>query len=202
MEDLIQNAHTLFDERPSPTPPVPSPHVAGTTSTFTYGSLFLSPEFPQPAEIEATDSITRHGPGLVNGPTSTQSSSSSLHSDASMESRLTPSSTPLLSPLLGFSPSKIVVEGVGTTTQEQVISEAGGTEAMVTLPNSTPAEVVSVLPTSVAEWRLRVPQLRPPTHPEVLTIPQSPPESVLSSTSDFPLSSATSLQTAMGPFTP
>jgi hypothetical protein len=51
---------------------------------------------------------------------------------------------------------------------------------------------------SVAEWRLR--QSRLP--PDALTIPQSPPESVLSSLSDFPLSSATSLQSRMGRFSP
>ncbi|KAI9431836.1 Rho GTPase activation protein [Lactarius psammicola] len=45
LEDVIHNAHTLFDECPPP-PPVPSPHVADTTSTFTSGS-FLSPEPPR-----------------------------------------------------------------------------------------------------------------------------------------------------------
>ncbi len=211
MEDLIQNAHTLFDERPSPTPPVPSPDGAEITSTYTYGS-FLSPELPQPAEIEAMGSTTRHRPGLVGGiPTSTQSSFSSLPSDAAMESHLTPSPTPLLSPLLGLPSSQTLTEGVETTPQEQVpvvIPEASGTKAVETLANSTPAEVVSVPPTSVAEWRLRQSRLSP--HPEAVTIPQSPPESVLSTTSDFPLSSATSLrtgiatslQTGMGTFSP
>ncbi|KAI9456985.1 Rho GTPase activation protein [Lactarius psammicola] len=64
LEDLIRNAHTLFDERPSPTPPVPSPDVAETTSTYTYSS-FTSPELPQPAEIQATGSTSQHGPGLM-----------------------------------------------------------------------------------------------------------------------------------------
>ncbi len=196
MEDLIQNAHTLFDERPPPSPPVPSLDVAGTTSTYTYSSL-LSPELPQPAEVEAMGSTTRHRPGLIGGiPTSTQSSFSSSPSDAAMESRLTPSPTPLLSPLIPS--SKTLAEGVETTMQEQVIPEARGTKAVETLPHSTPPEVVPVSPTSVAEWRLRQSQLSP--HPEAPRIPQSPPESVLSSTSEFPLSSATSLQTAMRPF--
>jgi hypothetical protein len=139
MEDLIQNAHTLFGERSSPTPPAPSSHVAETTSTLTYGSLLLSPELPQPAEVQAMDSTTRHRPVIVGAnPTSTQSSFSSY-----------------------------------------------------------PSEVVAVRPTSVAEWRLQVSQSR---QPEALTIPRGPPESlsVLSSTSNFPLSSATSLQTRMG----
>ena len=56
---------------------------------------------------------------------------------------------------------------------------------------------VQASPSSLAEWRLQVPsQLR--LQPELPTLPQSPPESVLSSNSDFPLSSATSLQTRMG----
>ncbi|KAH8989386.1 hypothetical protein EDB86DRAFT_3081124 [Lactarius hatsudake] len=196
LEDLIQNANTLFDERPSP------PDAAETTSTQTYGSLFLSPELPQPAEVLA--SPTRHRRGLVGGvPTSIQSSSSfsSSPSDAATESRLTPSPTGLLSPLLGLPSSQTLTEGVETTTQEQAIQEAGGTKAVETLPDSTPANVVSVPPTSVAEWRFRQSLLLPP-HPEPLTIPQSPPESVLSGTSDFPLSSATSLQTGIGVFSP
>jgi hypothetical protein len=61
-----------------------------------------------------------------------------------------------------------------------------GTEAIRTLPNNTPPDVVPLLaPTSVAEWRLHQSQL--PPHPEALTIPQAsnPPESVLSTTSGF-----------------
>ncbi|KAH9165429.1 hypothetical protein EDB89DRAFT_302679 [Lactarius sanguifluus] len=196
LEDLIQNANTLFNERLSP------PDAVEMTSTQTYGSLFLSPELPQPAEVLA--SPTRHRPGLAGGiPTSTQSSSSfsSSPSDAVTESRLTPSPTGLLSPLLGLPSSQMLTEGVETTTQEQALQEAGGTKAVETLPDSTPAKVVSVPSTTVAEWRLRQ-SLLLPSHPEPLTIPQSPPESVLSYTSDFPLSSATSLQTGMGAFSP
>jgi len=172
-------------------------------STYTYGP-FLSPELPQPVEVQAMGSTTGHRPGLFGGiPMSTQSSFSSLPSDAAMESHLTPSLTPLLSPLLGLPSSQTLTEGVETTSQEQVpvvIPGARGTKAVETLVNSTPAEVVSAPPTSVAEWRLR--QSRLPPHPEPLAIPQSPPQSMLSNTSDFPLSSATSLQTAMRPFSP
>jgi hypothetical protein len=201
MEDLIENAHTLFEERPPPSPTVPSPHVFTTMSVYTYGSSFLSPDSPQPAEVQALDFTTRRA-GIVAGiPTSTHpfsSSESPSTSDAAMESRLTPPPTTLLSSLLGLEPSKTLSEGVEATMREQVIPEARGTTAMETSPNSTPHEVVSLpAPTSVAEWRLH--QSRLPSNPEALTTPQSPPESVLSM-SDFPLSSATSLQTGMGGF--
>ncbi len=200
MEDLIQHVDTLFDERPSPSPPVPPAHVAETMSMFTSGSLFLSPEFPQPAEVQAMGSTSKHRPGLVGGiPTSTQLSFSS-HSDADMESHLTPSPTALLSPPLELPSSTTLTEGVEMTTQEQVVPEVRGTEAVETSANSTLAEVVFVPPTSVAEWRLR--QSRPPPHPEAPTIPQSPTESVLSGVSDFSLSPGTSLQTGMGTFSP
>ncbi|KAI9453219.1 hypothetical protein BJY52DRAFT_1189777 [Lactarius psammicola] len=199
MEDLIRNARTLFDERSSPSSPVPSSDVAETTSTFTSSSLLLTPELPRPAEAQAMGSTTRHRPELVGGiPTSTQSSFSSLPSDAAAESRRTPSQTALLSPLLGLPSSQTLTEGVEMTTEEHVIPEVRGTKAVELLPNSTLAEVVSVPPTSVAEWRLHQSRLSP--HPEAVMIPQSPPESVLSGTSDFPLSSATSLQTGMGRF--
>ncbi|KAI9456965.1 hypothetical protein BJY52DRAFT_1416929 [Lactarius psammicola] len=201
IEDLIRNVHTLFEERSSPSPPVPSSLVAETTPTFTSSSLPWSPKLLQPTEVQTIGSTTRHRPGLVGGtPTSTQSYFSSLLSDASMESRLTPSLTPLLSPLQGPPSLKILTEGVETTTREQVIPEARGTQAVETLANSTPAEVVSVPLTSVAEWRLR--QSRLPLHPEAVTIPQSPPESVLSLTSDFSLSSVTSTHTGVGRFSP
>ncbi|KAH9007772.1 Rho GTPase activation protein [Lactarius deliciosus] len=190
VKDLIRNAHNLSDEHPPPSPPVPSSDLAETSSIHTYGSLFLSPELPRPPEVQAMGPTTRRHPGLADGnPTST-------------ESRFTPSPAPLLSPLLGLSSSQTLTEGAEMTTQEQVVSEVRGTKAMETLLNSTPAGVVSVPPTSVTEWRLRQSRLSPPPHSEAATIPQSPPESVLSTTSDFPLSSATSLQTRKGRFSP
>ena len=63
MEDLIRNAHTLFDERPSQPPPVHS-NVAEATSTHTYG---LSPGFPRSSEIQDTGSTSRHRPRHVDG---------------------------------------------------------------------------------------------------------------------------------------
>src|SRR6266702_3652516 len=213
-EDLIQNAHTLFDGPPPPSSPVPSPHVGETTSTLTYGSP-LSPEFSRLAEAQAVSSTTRHRSGLVGGiPTSTRSSFSSSHSDSPVEGRLTPTLTPLLRPLLGLSLSQTLKEGAETTTQEQVIPGARGTHAVETLPNSSPPEVVSLPPTSVADWWLPQPGLH--QHPEAPTIPQSRPESALSYTSDFSLCSASlpssttgsppsptaSLQSEMGTFSP
>ncbi|KAH9017970.1 hypothetical protein EDB85DRAFT_1897394 [Lactarius pseudohatsudake] len=196
LEDLIRNAHTLFDKRPSPSP-APSPYVEKTTSTLTmtYGSC-LSPELPQPAEVQAMGSTTRHLPGFVGGiPTSIQSSSPS---GAAMEGHLTPSPTPLLSPLLELPSSIILTEAVETTTQEQVVLEVRGAEMVETFPNSSPPKVVP--PTSVAEWLLH--QSRLPPHPEPLTVPQCSPDSVPSSTPCHPLSSATSLRTGMGTFLP
>ncbi|KAH9032140.1 hypothetical protein EDB85DRAFT_1890802 [Lactarius pseudohatsudake] len=190
MEDLIQNAYTLFDEHPSS-----SPDAADPTSTFTYGSLFLTPELPQ-AEVQAMGSTTLHRPEFLGGaPTSAQPSFSSLPSDTAVESHLTPLPTPLLSPLLGFPSSQQTL--TETTMQEPVTPEARGTKAVEGLANSPPAEVVSIPPTSVAEWRLRL-----PPHPEPLTIPQGPPESMPCTASDVPISSATSLQTRMGRFSP
>ena len=68
---------------------------------------------------------------------------------------LSPSPIPLLGPLLEFPSSRTLSERVKTTTQGRVIPEVRDSEAVETLPNSTLAEVVSVLPTSIAKWRLR-----------------------------------------------
>ena len=173
-------------------PPVPSSAVAEPKSAHTYSSLFLSPKLPQSAEVQAAGSTSRHRPGFVDGiPASTHCSFSSFPTEASPEIRLTPPPIDLLSPLLGLSSSKTLAEGVEATTQAQLIPEARGTEAIMTLPNSTPPDVVPLpAPTSVAEWRF-------PPDPEALTTPQSPPESLLSSMSNVPLSSAMSLQTRM-----
>ena len=195
MEDLIRNVQTLFDEQPPPSEPVPSPNVAEITSTFTSDWLFSSTELPQLAEVEAMGPATRHAPGIFGGIlTPTQSSTCSLP----MERRLTPP-TSLLNPLQGF-PLSETPRGVEKATQEQVISEERGPKAVESLANGTPAEVMSVPPTFVDEWRLRVPRSGQSPHPDAQTVPRSPQESVLSSTSNFPRSSATSLQTRRQPF--
>jgi hypothetical protein len=195
-EDLIQNAYDLFDEHPSQPTPIPTSNVAETASrsTLTYGS-FLSPEFPESAEVQATGSSSPRRPGLVDGiSSSTQSSFSSLLSDASPESGLTSPQIDLLNPRLGLSSSKTLTEGVGTTTQEQLMSEVRGTQAIKTWPNNSFPDVIPLsAPTSVAEWRIH--QSRFPPDAEALMRPQSPLESVLSSTSEFRPSSATSLDT-------
>ena len=187
MEDLIHNAHTLFDERPSQSPPE-------TASTQTYSSLFLSPES---ADVQAMGSTSRHHPGFIDGvPTFTQSSFSSFPSDSSPESQFTPRPIDLLSPPLRLSPPKDLVERVQPITQEQPMPEAAGTVAIRTLPSSTPDVIPLPAAINVAEWQLHQSRLPPPT----LRRPQSPlaSESVLTSTSDYPLPSATSSQTGMG----
>lgn len=189
MEDLIQNSQTLFDERSSQSAPVPASNFAETTSAPTYGSLFLCPESQQPT--------TQGHPGFLGGLfTSTQSSFSLLPEDAAMDSHRTPSPTEFPSPLPGLPSSKSLTEGGEPSTQEQVLPKVRGPETVERLANSKPAEVVSIPSSSVSEWRLH--QWRLPPHPAAPTTPQSPHESVLSSMSDFSLSSATSLQTGMG----
>jgi hypothetical protein len=114
MEDLIQNAHILFDEHPPPSPPVPS-HMAETTFHLADGS-FLSSEFSPSDGAQTMGSTTRHHPGLVGGiPTSTQSSFPA-QSDSPVEGRLTQTLTPSLSPLLGLTSSQTLGERVETTT--------------------------------------------------------------------------------------
>jgi hypothetical protein len=189
LEDLIQNVHTLFDDQPAASPPAPLP-VAETTS-FISGS-FLSAEFPQLSGADAIDPNIRRVQLVRVIPTLTQSPFSSLPSGVALESRLTPSPTTFPGPFLRLPSSSTLVGGVETNSQEQVTPEVRGTEAVeLEAQWNSPPEIVSVPPTFVDEWRLRQSQL--PPQPEAATIPQSPPESVLSSTSDLPLSSVMSL---------
>jgi hypothetical protein len=203
MNDLIKNVHTLFDRGPSLSSLVPSPSVDETMSADTYGSLFLSPELPQPAEVQAKGSTPRLRPELVDdNPASSQLSFSSLPPDSATNDHLTPRPTTLLSPLLGLSSSKTLTE-VETTVQEHVIPEARATMSVETFLNSTPSDVAYLpAPRSVDAWWSH--QSQPPAHPhpETRMMPQSPSVSTLSSMSGFPLSSATSLQTRMGGFSP
>ncbi|KAH9165417.1 Rho GTPase activation protein [Lactarius sanguifluus] len=195
LEDLIQNSHTLFDERPSPSPPVPSPDVTETASTLISSSLFLSPELPRSSVVQAddstTDSTTRHRPELGGTPTSSQYSFPTSPSHDFMGRPLTLTVSPFLSPLLGLSSSPTLTEGVETTSQDQANSKANDTKVVVSPPFA-----------SVADWWSSQPRQLP--HPEPLTIPltnpQCPPEGLLTTTTDFRLSSATSLQTAWESF--
>ena len=165
MEDLIQNAHTLFYKRHFLSPSVPSSSVADTASASRYRPWFF------------------HG-----NPTATQPFPSSP-SDTSMDIRLTSPPTSSLSPLLGLPSSRMPTEGWETTTLGLVMPEVRDAQVVKTL------EAVDVPPTSTAEWRSR-----PLPQPEAVTTLQSPTETVQSSTSYIPASSATSLQTRMGRF--
>jgi hypothetical protein len=191
LEDLIRNVHTLFDDQLSAPPPVLLP-AAETTSTSFPSDSFLSAELPQLPGADAIDPTIQR-PQLVGvTPTLTQSSFSSLPSDVALDSRLTPSPTTLPAPLLGFPSSSTLVEGMEMNSQEQVTPEVRHTEVMeLEAQRNYAPEVVSVPPTFVDEWRLRQSHL--PSQPEAAMIPQSPPESVLSSMSDLPLSSVMSL---------
>ena len=194
MEDLIQNVHTLFDECPTQSAPLPSSNVPETTSAYTHASSFLGPELLL--------STTQHHLGLVGGiPTSSQLSFSSLPSDSTTNIPPTPPPITFLSPLVGLLSSQTLTEGLETNTHEQVVPKARPRTVVEALPNSTPldAEYISA-PMSVAEWRLHQSQL--PPDPEAGTIPPSPPSSVLSSVSDCPITSATSLQTRTWRFSP
>ncbi|KAI9433313.1 Rho GTPase activation protein [Lactarius indigo] len=111
MEDLIQNAHTLFDEPFSPPPP-PSAHAGSRYSTISYSSLFSSTLFAEPQAI---------GP---EGSASARSSSTIFLSASSVELS-TPPGLPntLPSPLMGFSPLDTPTDGRDTLGPEQVIPE-------------------------------------------------------------------------------
>ncbi|KAN0140285.1 hypothetical protein V8E53_002181 [Lactarius tabidus] len=193
LEDLIRNVHTLFNDRPSTSPPVPSP-TAETPSTFPSSSFsFSGAELLQLSEVDAMGPSTRRLEVVGLTPSLNQSSFSSLPSDVALDSSLTPSPTTFPGPLLGLPSSNTLMEGVDTNSHEQVMPEVRGMavvepEAFV---NSPPPEVVSVSRTSVTEWRLRQSQLHP--QPEAVTTPQSPTESVISSLSDLALSSVMSL---------
>ncbi|KAH9007699.1 hypothetical protein EDB83DRAFT_700185 [Lactarius deliciosus] len=78
MEDLIQNADTLFDEHPSPHPPPPARAGSGT-STISYSSLFANSMFAAPQVFDP------------EGPASARSSSTVFPLISSMDFPIPPS---------------------------------------------------------------------------------------------------------------
>ncbi|KAF8265551.1 hypothetical protein EI94DRAFT_1831140 [Lactarius quietus] len=181
LEDLIRNVHTLFDERPFTPPPVPSSRTAETRSPVPSGS-FLNADWPQSFEAHAI----RRRPGLIGVfPASPFTSS---HSDATSESRLTPSPAAWPSNPFELPSSSTVVGREEMASQKWLTPEVRGMEAREASTSSPPPEVMAAL---VAEWRLRQAQL--PPQRDAGMIPQSPRESVLSNSSDLTLSSDMSL---------
>lgn len=192
MEDIIQNAQTLFDERPES-------DMAQAMSTYTYGgSLPLSPELPH-FDVQAMGStIPRRRPGIFGdilpSPRSpgSVSSDSLLASATSLQTKIFVPPSPLL---VLESSTSLNTEEVETAAEEELIPDARAAEACTeALPHSTPPGVDSFLvPTSLAEWLSHqslfstdVDGLRPP----------SLSESIPSRTSDFlPPPSDTSSQT-------
>ncbi|KAN0140287.1 hypothetical protein V8E53_002183 [Lactarius tabidus] len=193
LEDLIRNVHTLFDDQHSTTPPVPSP-AAETTSIFPSGS-FLGAELSQLSEADVMGPNTRRLGPIGVTPSLTQPSFSSLPLDVDFESSLTPPPTTLPGPLLGLPSSNSLVEGTDTNLLAQATPGVRGMASVEpgAFVDRPPPEVVSVSRTSVTEWQLRQSQLPSSSQPEAVTTPQSPTESVLSCTSDLPLSSIMSL---------
>ena len=179
MEDLISNAHTLFDE-PLPPSPLPSTHEGARTSIISYSSLFARSLFAEPRVI---------GPEVS---TSARSSSSIFPSDTSMDLTRPPTlpPNPFLSPLMGLSPSQTLTDGRDSPEPEQVISDAEDSSTVMALPHTSPS-----LPSGTKQQLSR---RRP--FLQVSTVPHSPPNSLPSSSAFHPASSATSLQTEMRTF--
>ena len=154
MEDLIRNAHTLFDEHPSQPPPVPF-NMAEATSTDTYG---LSPGFPHSTEIYSTGSTSRHRPRHVNGiHASAQSSFSTSPSDGAAVNLFTPPQNALMSPLRGLSLSRMPTEGVQTNTQERPTKTRGTEGKSRQLPYSEAPTILlrlseSSIPSRMSEF--------------------------------------------------
>ncbi len=199
MEVLIRNAQALFHEYPLPPTPPSSAQAEETTSIISYGSLFLSPEFPQYSEVQAVGPVLRPRPRPVSYiHTSSHSASSVSPSDSTVDlsGRITPILVPLLSPLPGFSRSRSSPEAKETPTREQVKHNARSREAI--FPNSSQGAVPPPPQSTVPR---RPPQRQP--YLEALSLSLSPGAgSLLSDITDNPLSSATSLRSAMGAYSP
>lgn len=198
MEVLIRNAQALFHEYPLPPTP-PSAQAEETASMIGCGSLFLSPEFPQYSEVQDMGPVLQPRPlPLSHMHTSAQPTSSVSPQDSPVDisGRLTPTLIPLLSPPSGFSPSRSSPDTKETPTRGQVKHNASSREVL--FPASS-QDVVPPPPQPTATRRLS--QQRP--YSGVFSLSLSPGAgSLLSDITDHPFSSATSLQSVMGAYSP
>ncbi|KAI9433320.1 hypothetical protein H4582DRAFT_1988472 [Lactarius indigo] len=196
MEILIKNAQTLFHEYSLPPTPPSSTRAEETSSVVSYGSLFLSPEFPQHCEVQATGPILRPRPRPISHIHTSSQSTSSIspsNSPVDLSGRFTPTLVPLFSPLPGFSRSRGPSETKEAPTGEQSKHQPRNREAMFW--NSS-QDVEPPPPQSTVSRRQ-------PEHLEALSLSLSPgAASVLSDITDHPLSSATSLRSAIGAYSP
>ncbi|KAH9008426.1 hypothetical protein EDB83DRAFT_2531807 [Lactarius deliciosus] len=194
MEDLIENAHTLFDECTFPSP---------------YGS-FSSPELSRSAE--------KHRPG--RGSTSTQSLFSTTHSDTPVKGCITAvlglSSSQTLKEGVETTTQEHVIPGVRGTQGVETLLDGSPPEA-ASLPPTSATEWW--LPHPGLHQHPEAPMI-PPSRPEsVLSsasdfslcavssisgaeFPPSPAASLLSGTIDSPPSPSASLLSSMGTFSP
>jgi hypothetical protein len=193
MEVLFRNAQALFHEyHLPPTPPSSAAEV--TVTMISYGSLFLSPEFTQYSEVQAMGPVIQPRPLHIH--TSTQSTSSVSPPDSTLDVSgpgcLSPTLVPLLSPLPGFSRSRSFLDTKETPAREQVKHNTRSREAI--FPTSS-LDVVPPPPQSTSSRWL--------SQQRLYTLSLSPGAgSLLSDNTHNPLSSATSLQSAMGAYSP
>ncbi|KAH9017975.1 hypothetical protein EDB85DRAFT_2154823 [Lactarius pseudohatsudake] len=180
MEGLIQNAHTLFDEPFSPSPPL-SARARSRFSAISYSSLFASTLFAEPHAIGPDDSASAR-------------SSSNIFPSVSSVELSTPPRLPnfLPSPLMGLSPLETPTDGRDPPEPEPFIPEVRGSGAITTLPHMSPPL------TSATKQQLS--QQGP--YLQEQTICHSPQNSLRSSSAFHPASSATSLQSGMRTFPP
>jgi hypothetical protein len=189
MEVLIKNAQAIFHEYPLPPTPPSSTQAEETASITSYGSVFLSPEFPQYSEVQAGGAVRRPRP-VSHIYTSTQSTSSVSPSDSTVDlsGLITPTLVPLLSPLPVFSRSRSSTETKEAPPRQQVRRNARSREAI--FPSTSQDDTLPQQSTF----------LRRP-YSEALALSLSPGAgSSLSEITDNHRSSATSLQTAMGAY--
>ncbi|KAH9057735.1 Rho GTPase activation protein [Lactarius vividus] len=180
MEELIQNAHTLFDEPFSPSP-LPSAHVGSRFSNISYSSLFASTLFAEPDAIGS------------DGSASARSSSTIFPSVSSVELSTPPRLPNLLpSPLMGLPLLETPTDGRYPPEPEQFIPEVRGSSVVTTLPHTPPSL------TSATKQQLS--QQEP--YLQARTIRHSPQNSLRTSSAYRPASSARSLQSRMRTFPP
>jgi hypothetical protein len=151
MEDLIDNAHTLFDEQlPPPSPPLPPAPTEEPVPVISYGSSYTKVALPHPGEAPGVDFT----PQLPSRPTgsihpSTRSnpplSPSRLRADPSASTRPAQSISPA-----GLPPRiQTTTDATGQPTWEPVVSNASPTGVVEKAPD--PPQGVVPPPTTTRE---------------------------------------------------
>jgi hypothetical protein len=134
MEDLIENAHILFDERFLSSPPLPPAPAGEAVPVISYGSSHTKMTLPECGEVQVAD-FTPELPARPTGSIHPSARSNPPMSPSRLSADLPVAATAPQSPPLPPLPLQ-VPDTTEQSTHEQVVPDTSVAEAVKRVPDS------------------------------------------------------------------